>query len=236
MTDVNLDDMIRKIKALHAKANDSSLTEEEASAFSAKVAELLDAYNLSATVLDRKEETYVHQIHEDLIRTTHNDAWRRWLASATANLYYCKYYNWTFADGKKGRMWAGADHNRAVAIEMFHYLEKTVVRLSREYADDPTWRYEFAKGCGYGLATRINKMVVERSQPHTGVGNALPMVIEQAKAQIEKYMAEKHKIHQGRAHRKIQFGDAAWDGRLAADGISLNTQLNAAPAAPRLTD
>ena len=53
MIDEKLIDRIRK---LQAKANDKATTEEEALAFSAKVAQLLAQHNLDEAALDAPEE------------------------------------------------------------------------------------------------------------------------------------------------------------------------------------
>lgn len=221
--------LVRKIRALRAKAEGKGVTEAEAQAFAAKVQELLAANGLS--MADIADPTVAQ---EDVAGTAHPDKKvgspaRKVLFRAVCRYYMCEaigpgrgQINWTIV---------GKPQNVFVALEMFDYLIKTTIRLSNEYgrANIGSNKIDFRRGCMSRLAERLGEALAEtiKAKPEwrsPGNPGNLPALFKTERQQVEQFMKSKMNIRWGKATKIKQGGDAAM-GRRAANDISLHQQV-----------
>lgn len=237
---MNQESLIKKLQALKAKAEDGSVTEEEAALYAAKVAELLQKHNLSEAALDVKEEE--QEVGEERMQNSKtNDPWAIALAGAVAELYFCDIYTLTNRQtGRKKVAFVGKPHNIAVAMSMTDYLIKTIGRLANQYACSPQaiadWDYTFTRarngferGAGDRMFDRITQMRIDQTKAEpqrsaTGNPSNLPALYQDESKLVANYM-EQLSLRKGRGRGSDTSGSHAEHGRRAADGISLNTQV-----------
>jgi hypothetical protein len=226
-----MENVSEKMRKLFAKANDSSVTEEEALSYMNKVQELLAKHNLDMSSLEEKEEDI--KMDKTILETPYGHIkWRRDLMCAVAKLFFCKgYILQGTALNSKGKVkdtnkfvFAGHEHNRQIAISMFEYLCKSVVRLSRDFSSDTNTRYHFEQGCGYRLTIRVYNKIDETNQPYqNGEKNNLPALYSTELSLVDDFLSDnKFKTMQ---NRRLNANNITMAGYRAADGISLNNQV-----------
>jgi hypothetical protein len=224
-----LDSIINKIKALQAKAQDSSCTENEQAAFAAKVSELLTKHNLDREVLNSvsvedlvKSET----LSKNLVHP-----WRANLGNAVAQLYFCKMLIITVSpttatsNAKKRLMFFGKDHNRVVAISMFEHFEKTIKRLATEKYTSKGDIDAFERGCGLALASRILEVYDSMRKPQPTIDKSVPALFESELQVVENWIRDKYQIKPTKSRSYDVHSDAARAGLQAAENIPINNQL-----------
>ena len=224
-----LDSIIDKIKALQAKAQDSSCTEAEQAAFAAKVSELLTKHNLDREVLNSvsvedlvKSET----LSKNLVHP-----WRANLGNAVAQLYFCKMLIITVSpttatsNAKKRLMFFGKDHNRAVAISMFEHFEQTIKRLATEKYTSKGDIDAFERGCGLALASRIWEVYESMRKPQPTIDKSVPALFKSELQVVEEFVKSKYQYKLGKTRTYELTSEAAWAGRQAARDIPINNQL-----------
>lgn len=224
------DALIKKLRALRAKANDRSVTEAEAAAYAAKVQELLTTHGLAMSDLgsEQTEEESVGQKTHDWSGSPA----RQVLLRAVCRFYMCT----AVGPGNAGGAWTivGRPTSVMVALDMFDYLLKTVIRLSNEYhrttpgANKIDWR----RGCMGRLAERLEELRrAEEAKPkeYRANGNPgnLPALFASESQLVRSYMAANMNTVRGRPTSLKQGQDAA-RGRAAADGIGLHRQVGGA--------
>ena len=230
-----MEKVIERIRKLLAKANDASVTEEEALSYMNKVQELLAQHNLDVSSLEEKEEI---NIDKTILETPYGHVrWRRELMTAVAKLFFCKGYllqsNTINSVGHikpiTKFVFAGREHNRQIAVSMFEYLCKAVVRLSRDFSSDTNARYHFEQGCGRRLTIRVHNKIDETNQPiQHGEKSNLPALYSTELALVEDFLSYT-KFGKSSSHRmKVTANTMA--GYAAADGISLNHQVSGGAA------
>lgn len=212
-----MEDIIRKIKALIAKAA-STNSEAEAMACAAKAQELMAKYNLTEAQVSSEA------IGELPKNKRISDQWRRWIAVCTARLFNCvlviSYFEREFKNGGRGydKCWSfvGRQGDCVTADLMTDYFIGAVVRLANEHSKEvqggqQEWRM-FAKACALRLSQRIYEMA-EKSADH------------QVLAIVEKHMEENMNITNGRRSKAITLsGSSARAGFDQANAVGLNLQ------------
>lgn len=212
-----MEDIIRKIKALLAKAN-STDSEAEAMAFAIKAKELMDKHNVSNADIDDNRIGYKPQ-HKRI-----PDPWRGWIASSTARLFNCVlvtgWHRKELRNGRstseKGFIFYGREGERLTAEIMTDYFIGAVIRLGTAYkkANSPTDRdfRMYQKACALSLAQRIYDMS-EKQADH------------QQLALVNEHIDQAADIVDGKASKVPALsGDAARAGFEDAQGIGLNLQ------------
>lgn len=236
MTEENLNDpkmqaVLRKIRALRAKAEDRSVTEAESLSYAAKVAELLAQYQLEEAQLDvgaEKESTPIE--HDDYVSNWNSSPARRVLAIAVCRLYNVS----PLIRSGKGQPWTlvGRKHNIIMAKDMTAYLIKTTLRLSNEWGRvNPLGQViDFRRGCFKRLAERLGELYVQTAKSeapkyhaNNNPGN-LPALYQTEKKLMDAYINMRWKPRAMRP-QSIKQGWSAMSGRQAGDGISLNKQV-----------
>lgn len=229
-----LQDLLRKIRALRAKA-ESTNSEAEAAAFAAKAAELMAQYGLEESQLKVEEQSEI--THEDAGTDTklweQNPA-RRLLVRTLAKLYMCEIV--TFKDGRMVVL--GRKHNIAMVREMSEYLIKTTLRLAREWRKRTVASFndatDFRRGCLVRLTERVREMLHAQrhssAATYTATGNPgnLPALYGREINLIKAYGSKHFNLRWVASNTKIKMGAAAAEGRRAADTVSFNKQVGAA--------
>lgn len=224
-----LADLMRKIRALKAKAEDPSTTEEESMAFAAKVAEMMSQYGLEEAQLVVEEQSGIE--HTDEVNGYWSQSpYRKALLRAVCTLYHVTALS--YRHDKTRWTLVGRKHNVIIAKEMTEYLLKTTIRLSNEYARKTPGgnNIDFRRGCMIRLAERIHEIYRAQAggdkvyNPQGNPGN-LPALYASEEDLIQRYMREKFgKIGMARKST-LKYGVHGMAGRKAADGISLNAQM-----------
>jgi hypothetical protein len=234
-----MDDIIRKIAGLMAKANGTE-NEHEAAAFAAKAQEMLAKHNLSEMdVLKQSAEARGESVSEVELASKYVHGWRVALMDAVTKFYFCRTLMqscWRPARGGgevlgKKFIIIGKPHNAAVAVSMFTYLEKTTVRLAQQ------WRKEnygtrseyqnFENGCGLRIAERLRALMREQQAAKAAAGytgTTLPALYDSESKAIEEFLSGR-KIGKARSRGASVYGRGGYAGRMAGDGVSLNTQV-----------
>lgn len=172
-----MDDILKKIEKLHAKAQRAS-TEAEANAFADKVQELLERYNLSMRDIEKSSPSEV--VSEDYLEASTWPAWKKILAADIAKLYFCQMVvvdKIKRIDGKiKKRVkltFYGKKHNTFVAKKMANYFFGSVQKMANDTYKAPRERRNFAHGCGLRLTCRIQEKIEKREKQSCSDKNAL---------------------------------------------------------------
>lgn len=220
--------LVAKIRKLMAKANDPSVTEAEASAFAAKVQQMLLENGLalgdikSASPDEQREQVGEEQHSFKRWNSPH----RRGLLDAVCAYYMCSVLYWR----KTGILKIiGKPQNVAVAASMTDYLIETVVRMSTRYGrENPGSNIiDFRRGAMLRLRERLDAarraMKEEANRAKSNTGN-LPVLFVNESALVAEYTKNKYKVRTVKA-RPIKHGSDARAGRAAAEGISLHPQV-----------
>lgn len=211
------DDIIRKIKALIAKAQ-STPSEAEALACMSKAKELQDKHNLSDR--DVSEEAIKELPKNKRIA----DEWRRWLASSTARMFNCAIVidNFQRTDRYGAQIWdrcwsfVGRKSDMITADLMTDYFIDTVVKLANAHRKEidggqNEWRM-YAKAC----ALRLSQRIFEASQKAAD---------EKQLAIIKQHMDDEMNLGKARKSKEIALsGASARAGFKDADSVGLNLQ------------
>lgn len=228
-------DIIDMIRNLQAKAMDASLSEAEAAAFANKVQELLTQHNLDHIDPHTEEDEKANVIEEEAYGGFYISPWRALLAHATATFYFCKVYSRItskrFENDKKTIVFVGKEHNRAISISMFAYLQATVVRLSKEHSTKRGDQLAFERGCGIALSNRIHAEF-EKLQRVPNMTSGIPALYKTELQLVDDFLA---KMQLRNDKRKYDVNSqAARAGMDAAKTISLNNQLDARSSGVKL--
>jgi hypothetical protein len=184
-------DKIRKLVALSASAN-----EHEAALAAEKAQALCAAYNLTMADLgsadtDRVSEMFV----TDMDIKTDSVPWRRRIAHAVAQMYFCTYFVQFRKEATRKRQngyirydchtFVGAEHNITVAKLMFIYLAATTERWADEGSlaypikERSAYKTSFKMACALRLVSRIMLKIEEgkRGQLKSETGTKLPALL-----------------------------------------------------------
>lgn len=227
MDEKKLDDLLRKVRALRAKA-ESTGSEAEATAFAAKAAEMMAQYGLEEAQLRVEEQSGVEHVQG---KQDWSSPSRRALAAAVCRLYMVKPIV-----GRERGEWilVGRKHNIVMAQEMTDYLVGATRRLSvawrKENRETQSAMIDFRKGCFMRLTERVSEMrrqQAESEQPVYSGSNPgnLPALYKTELALANDYAHQHWNLGRGKS-RNIKMGNAAEHGRRAGDGVSFNQQIS----------
>ena len=212
-------DLYRK---LMAKASGTE-SEEEAMAFMEGAQKILAKHNLSASDAVKQEKPEIGQrIH----KSVDTNQWRLQLFGAVAEMYFCTMYITQTYEGalrRKYPVFIGKEHNSEIALSMATYLEKTVLRLAKDYSSYRKDRLQFEKGCGMRIAGRIRQMTKELRRPK-GDGSGLPSLYGNELKLAEAFL-DAMKLPEGKAPRGWTQTLATLAGHEAGNKVHLGGQL-----------
>ena len=239
------DKLIDKVRKLLAKANDPSVTTEEAASYAAKAAQLLQQHNLDSSLLSEKErsEGFVIELWN---QTQATNVWKKFVVYSAARVYMCKAVEskrWEWVVDRKTKLkkpvlkacweFVGRPHNIEVLKEMVEYLTKTTVRLGLQYSKSigrptPEVRWAFEKGCGLTISQRLDEMYQEATRVKKGSdGSGLPALYSTELTLVNDWAQENMKIKSTDFTMKRYDDEANAAGEEAGRKVSLNAQLKA---------
>lgn len=226
-------DKVRKLLALATSSN-----ENEAAIAAEKAQALLAEYNISMA-----EVGNIHQDNDDDIIIDEMDKirmkpWRRPLAQAVAQMYFCSYFYVNY--GKKDKhSFVGTEANTTVTKMMFKYLVDTIETLAVQYAerDVPTisergrYRRSFRTSCTLRLCSRIRQRIEEakRGEIKGETGRALVLASMYDQWALKTRQHLESTLGAPRVVRSVMRpSDAAGTraGYEAGDKIGLDQQMN----------
>lgn len=234
-------DKIRKLLALSQSPN-----ENEAASAAAKAQAMLAEHCLHMAEVESQGGAKVDaNFTMDNALQTESVKWRRWIANAVAQMYFCshffshKYQPRTSGVGYKRtdtHTFVGAAENIEVCKMMFTYLCATVVRLSLEGAkqqarDKSSYITSFRQACAARLHSRIKERIAaaKRGEVKTEAGTNLPALMNlytDTHNKLQAYIAEKvggtrHVKQRGSSNNVAGY----MDGTKAGNSIGLDTQI-----------
>lgn len=218
------DNLIKKIRALLAKANDKSVTEAEAALFAAKAQELLIKNNLAMGDLSQKDVDR-GGVTDSYVADRWNSPSRKHLLNAVCKFYMCHLLT---TSGKQVIL-VGRPHNVAVAMEMADYLIQTVVRLSNAWGRTEgavqKQVISFRKGAMISLCHRLQKMIDDREKAKSANTSRELVLFKDESAMVAEYVQTKFNPRTTKA-RKMTADHAAFAaGSRAARDIKINEQI-----------
>ena len=226
-----------KIAALLAKAN-STTSEAEAYAFSAKAAELLQKHNLEMSDIERASAQASAGTSDPIVEVRQDwayaDPWRISIARDVAALFFCKSYRSAHLHTtKSGKVeyrvtfvFVGKARNASAAALTSDYLISTTLRLGRGYSSHRSQQLAFMRGCGEGLARRLRVMAQNAREPNpVNSTSGLPALYKS-----ELQLVDEHMDTLGlRCARKSKGSDlsglAALEGWQASASVAIGSQL-----------
>ena len=239
----NLEALLQRIRALRSKAEDKSVSEEEAALYSAKVAELLQKHNLDESTLNIEDQEPISS--EEWRLDYGGDSWRRALCHQCALLYFCEGYvdhYVTFGKARDSFRFIGRAHNIVVAREMAEYLINTTLRLGRQYRADHNAPHRdftnFLRACGMRIAVRLQekrKEAQDQAPQRAANGNPgnLPALYEDENALCKAFLKANARNLKGTRAGSMR-GHGAHAGWAAGGEVGLNTQLSNSKSNARL--
>lgn len=227
-----LEDIKRKIEALLAKANDTSVTEAEADSLNRKAHELMTKYNIERTELGADQP--VERIHVEL--TTQLRPWSSAVLSGITRLYFCSYF-FTKLDhkGRKHKITiVGEKQNALVCHAIAVMVLRSITTEARRHGDGRS----FMTGAGYRVFERCREMM-EYSQKAPELektkqlsdgtkGNALVLLSQTEFDANHDYIAQTMGIRLGKARAskpKVSSSDAFSRGREHGNKVQLRRNL-----------
>lgn len=144
------DNMIKKIEALLAKANNTACTEEEAQAFNAKAHELMVKYNISRATLQEAGKK-VERGHMTL--EVQRRPWSESVLMGITKLYYCTWYSTS-----KGRSHVITIVGEKQNLAMCHAIAVMVLRSIQQAARLNGGGRSFMTGAGSEVYRRCAEM------------------------------------------------------------------------------
>jgi hypothetical protein len=229
LSDKKLSELLRRVRALRAKAEDPSVTEAEAAAFTAKVAQMMAEHGLEEAQLTVEEQSGVE--HETTVMDWDSPA-RKLVAVEVCRLYMVR----LILPSRRGQPWAliGRKHNILMARDMTDYLIGTVKRLSKRWKKENFGSgadmIDFRRGCFERLAERLRELHEAQARAarpaYAANGNPsnLPALYESENRLLKAYVDKNFNVRKA-SIRGLRVGAAGMDGRRAADGIGLSPQI-----------
>lgn len=209
-----------KIAALLAKAKGTD-NEHEASAFLAKVQELLEQHQLSMADLEDADDQVRHS--SGLDGTKWVASWQRDIFRALAHLYGCYSVRVRLYNGYRQEL-VGRESAIITTELMFDYVKKEVNKLGRKlYADGgaPS-AANGARLVGNALTSRIWRLVPKDDAPSTDAAAKNALVTTSRVMQVVK--DHYGDLNNGRATSR----KTSVSARELAEGVGLNRQVNTA--------
>jgi hypothetical protein len=203
-------DKINKLLALTGSPNKA-----EAELAAQRAHELLTKYNLDIADLQEKE------IYEGEARSGRSiKKWRRLLINSVAKYYYCRSLFYDGGSGYYKIVFVGHKHNIIICKSMFDYLEKSVLRETKNLHKNA--KYKYRENFKLGMATEISFRLYQLLNAKT-TSEEKALIVTENKL-IEKYFKEKG-TRQGEIEINPKNKTAFHRGIIAGSKVSLNDQI-----------
>lgn len=161
--------IIKLIKALLAKA-DSTASEYEATAFTAKAKELLEKHNI------KMHQLGLAQITEEVFDKPINALWQKQLSGATALYFGCEAFTRQVRRGGgraqgAGLIFVGQTGAARTAFMMFNYFCDTILKMAqnrkKNYRLNVKDYNSYIVGCALGLSDKLIKLYQSDTKAQT---------------------------------------------------------------------
>lgn len=219
------DQVIDKVQKLLRLAESDN--EHEAQLAADRAAELMHKYKIQIAMLG---------IAEDGIRIDKIELWDKmsvdwhgYLAAGVADVNDCG----VWVQNRRCLMICGTDASTQVCNYMFHYLLRTIRKLSRMYIREfygaekglHKERMAFAAGCVSRVVERLrDRKRARESETKIEHGCTALMVIDKERAEVVRWMRSNLDLHKARPRRQ-RGGQAFMDGRSAGDLVDIRDGL-----------
>lgn len=230
-----LDKLKTRIQALRAKTVDNGCTEEEAVAAAAKVAELLDRYDLSLSDVEIRKQSCEMLVFE---------TWRKkripldGCIVAVADFCDCRVWREKNPDGDFRYVFFGLRSDVAVAHYLTDLIDTAVrVELGRFKTSPDYLRFKhnqrhmanssFSLGMVSSIATRLTVMKAERDAANRRTGRDL--VVVKAALVDEELARLDLTLKRGRGGSRMVSPSAFEAGSAAGASVAINPGIGGAP-------
>jgi hypothetical protein len=228
-----------RIRALMAKTVTNGCTEAEATAASAKVAELMDKFGFEMADLEEREE--IVEGNYESIKSAIGPV--VYVATAIAN--FCDVKVWKTTSnvlnnkGSVVRKVSIKYFGRVSDVELAHYMTDIIARAMNN--SEKAWAKQirktggavefrnctqFQRGMAARISTRLVTMKEERNHTVHGNNTGYSLVLVKNAEVDEAYNALSIKLKDARRSKKILHTNAFYSGVEAGDKVALNTGIN----------
>ena len=224
----DLDKLKARIVALRSKTVDNGCTEQEAVAAAAKVAELLDQYDLSLTDIE---------IRQDVCERAEYETWRKngipldGCIPAIADFADCRVWREKNQFGENRYIFFGRQADVAVAHYLCDLIDRAMLtELARFKMTIGYLRYRsgsrkavgtsFLLGMASSIAAKLRAMKAERDEAHRATGRDL--VVVKAAVVDEELAKLGLTFAKARASRRTVSGDAFHSGHAAGKKVAIH--------------
>jgi len=231
-----LDKLKVRIQALRAKTIDNGCTEDEALSAAAKVAELLDRYDLSLTDVEMREAPCERLEYE---------TWRKkripidGVVGAVAHFCDCRVWREKNQTGEARYVFFGLRSDIAVALYLTELIDTAVRTELGRYKTTPDYRRfrhkerhmanaSFALGMVASIADKLTAMKAVRDEVNSSTGRDL-VVLKTAIVDAELEKLDLNLRKQRRASRTVS--TTAYEaGSTAGASLAINPGIGEAPS------
>lgn len=224
MIDKTNEDILRKVKALLAKAN-STPHQEEAESFLAKAHEMMEKYQISVGDFSKDDPVSFELVYNKGRALD----WQQYLWNSLADYYGCKAV-YASGGGQYTILLLGRQSARITAIEMHKFLVTTCGKLGRQHATTFNISHDRgARDIGNALSSRLYRLCKERDtkrQPTTEAGRNALVTLDAVQALMKKFgvYTETTRVDQG-----------SHSARKLAESIGLEKQVGTREGQARLS-
>lgn len=229
---MNTDKIIDKVRKLINLANNAGASEGERDNATRMAHALLAKHNLDMSVLEAETGTVASDRKHDISKFQ-SSPWRRTVAHAMANLFFCEY---AYMKGTNQHIFVGRKDNIITAQEMTMFVMKAIAKAGSAYGRENggnKHRNNFLRGAADKVSARawdIKRASQKQESTPSGTGTALVLA--------DVYDTEKQKNNdllnelfgrptKGRSQRRRNVDwDAYTKGSQYGDSIQLNKQLS----------
>jgi hypothetical protein len=238
----DLDKLKARIQALRSKTVENGCTEQEAMAAAAKVAELLDQYDLSLTDVE---------IRREICERAEYETWRKksipldGCIPAIADFADCRVWQERNPFGECRYVFFGRQADVTVAHYLCDLIDRSMmIELARfkvtpgylryRPADRRTVSNSFLHGMASSVATKLRTMKAQRDEVHRATGRDLVLVkaaiVDQELAKLGISFTKR------RTGRRTIAKDAFASGRIAGKKVAINPGIGSGlePSGPGL--
>lgn len=225
--------LIERMQALLAMANDKS-SEHEAAIAMRRLHSLLSKHNISISELEASTEKEDVGEVEDSYRCR---PWRRIVARAIAQLYFCDMYYRKVGSNKSLYIFAGTEVNRTFALSIFNMVTSTLEREARSESRKvygevvSSFRSSFLNSAAHRISQRCVEMIeqAEAGLMKDEAGTTLPAMLstyENHRKQVEEYLS-RYNIRTKSARTTYKDMEGVRAGKAAGDRAQLSRGIHA---------
>jgi hypothetical protein len=199
--------------------------ENEAQLAADRAAELMQRYKIELAMLGTLDPDSI-TIEQVTLWDKCSVDWHEHLALGIASINDCGVWKC----GRKELLICGTDSSMQVTNYMFHYLLRTIRKLSRMYVREfggrHSQRMAFAAGCVHRVVERLKERKKAREDVAVADhGCTALMVVNSERKEVQRWMQNNLQLGKAR-RRRGRGGQSYWDGREAGNSVNIRDGLN----------